>query len=635
MLSGAYRTSEPISITMLRRFSTTAAAFAKTKSNSKPVRPARVHKRAPTSNVKNNLDLKFKFTKPSAPAPAPVQSTTSARARRTAFRDTDWYTRLQQQNSTDPRFIQRLLERIITYSEQSRLENLSETRQDALLKLVQVYDHIGRGDGDGDDKELELLTGTVRDAIVQCRENNDFTTLLRVYDAYFPTIVDALLTIHSESREELHRDMGDAFVQSDVELNSLERLRNIDASKSMWDREVCGEMEEAVRDLCEEWYALERPRNLRVLYTGLDEIVRLLRDERILMRFGGEFVDDFIKDLLVSDMGLEWAEIEVMVRNILRFQHLGDTLYDTLKGEIIKLNGGMSADLYRVLLEGAIRNSEYKLCERIMTDFAKDGFVLDRTMSHAVLKWLSGSGQEVRAMALVKYMVEEMKLVLFNEDWKVIVDSLVRLGRRDVALDVVKALVIVDNGSGEESGSTSTLSLTLQDEMRTFDMMNATTKAFSGELLCCRENVTSSVVESVVVTSSNVEEWEQLTGLLEEALGDRARSSELCKIELIVKTQHGVYDGDRSQFAATVERILALPLEQVDRFVQDDECVEAVVAAAGRFMAVVEQEGDDEALAAYGELLQGDASASASASREAQAKAAVLRHILAVAGVGR
>jgi hypothetical protein len=612
-------------ITMLRRFSTTAAALAKTKSNSKPGRPARVHKRVPTTNVKTNVDFKFKFTKPSVPAP--VQSSTSTRARRTAFRDTDWYTRLQQQNSTDPRFIQRLLERIITYSEQSRLENLSETRQDALLKLVQVYDHIGRGDGDGDDKELELLTGTVRDAIVQCRENNDFTTLLRVYDAYFPTIVDALLTIHSESREELHRDMGDAFVQSDVELNSLERLRNIDASKSMWDREMSGEMEEAVSDLCKEWYALERPRNLRVLYTGLDEIVRLLRDERILMRFGGEFVDDFIKDLLVSDMGLEWADIEVMVRNVLRFQHLDDNLYDTLKGEIIKLNGGMSADLYRVLLEGAIRNSEYKLCERIMTDFAKDGFVLDRTMSHAVLKWLSGSGQEVRAMALLMYMVEEMKLVLFNEDWKVIVDSLVRLGRRDVALDVMKALVIVDNGSGEESEST----LTLQDEMRTFDMMNATTKAFSGELLCCRENVTSSVVESVVVTSNNVEEWEQLTGLLEEALGDRARSSELCKIELIVKTQHGVYDGDRSQFAATVERILALPLEQVDRFVQDDECVEAIVAAAGRFMAVVEQEGDDEALAAYGELLQGDASASA--SREA--KAAVLRHILAVAGVGR
>lgn len=624
---------------MLRRFSTTAAALAKTKSSSKPVRPARVHKRAPTSNVKNNVDFKFKFTKPPAPAPgpAPVQSSTSARARRTAFRDTDWYTRLQQQNSTDPRFVQRLLERIIAYSEHSTLENLSETRQDALLKLVQVYDHIGRGDAD--DKELELITGTVRDAIVQCRENNDFTTLLRVYDAYFPTFVDALLTMHSESREELHRDMGDAFVQSDVEMNSLERLRNIDASKSMWDREVSGEMEEAVRDLCEEWYALERPRNLRVLYTGLDEIVRLLRDERILMRFGGEFVDDFIKDLLVSDMGLEWADIEVMVRNVLRFQHLGDTLYDTLKGEIIKLNGGMSADLYRVLLEGAIRNSEYKLCERIMTDFSKDGFVLDRIMSHAVLKWLSGSGQQVRAMALLKYMVEEMKLVLFSEDWKVIVDSLVRLGRRDVALDVVKALVIIDNGSGEESESTSTststLSLTLQDEMRTFDMMNATTKAFSGELLCCRENVTSSVVESVVVTSSNVEEWEQLTGLLEEALGDRARSSELCKIELIVKTQHGVYDGDRSQFAATVERILALPLEQVDRFVQDDECVEAVVAAAGRFMAVVEQEGDDEALAAYGELLQGDASASALAVREAEAKAAVLRHILAVAGVGR
>ena len=533
--------------------------------------------------------------------------------------------------------IRRVLEKLIGFSEYTKVGALEKDVWTLLKKQVAIYDNMAgpvEDEAEADGMQLELPR-EIRLAVLHCREKKDYANMLRLYDSFFQLLVKGPLLHQVERREELYRLNGcDADADEFGTLVAL--LDELELSRRTFDDgdvDVAVEAYELglVRRIEAAWYAVGDAngdgnlRNLRIYHSGFPSLVRLLVTERYADVFSGRFVGDFCRDLLLSEMGLEHDELCVMVRNVVGRGRFDATTYAGLREEVAGALGlVVTPALYGLFLEGAIAAGEHALAAAVAADCAADGYVLDRALFRALLRMYAAAGDGRRVLRTVDLAVGG-GLPLFAGDLRVLVESLVRAGRRSVAVDVVKSLMIVNNGWAEWAGANGTAggdsvggesaaeqiedgsAKELADPMLDMGLLFS---HYGSDTLLVRPAVDEAIVKPVLATCGTLEEYEALWALVTEEPGF-VLTSELVKIDLLLRDRFGVFEGraaghpgGHAALQGCVHYAMArLPVPEIDRLVLDAEFVEVFAKVCGLLFETGALDGDDDALvAAYAAL---------------------------------
>lgn len=530
-----------------------------------------------------------------------------------------------------------VLEKLIGFSEYTKVGGLEKDVWTLLKRQVAVYDTMvgpveGEGEGEGEGERHEEggvrfeFPRDIREAILQCRENRDYANMLRLYDYFFQLLAKGPLMHQIERREELYRvNFGDGGAAEEVrdELNGLldrldecRRVYGADAGVHKGDMAVALYERRLVQQLEAAWYRLEAGmRNLSIYHDGFGRLVKALGSRRYGALFGAPFVDEFCRDLLGSEMGMEYDEVTVMLRNIARCQRFDRTLYVRLKDEVTgQMQLALTPELYCVFVEAALASREYGLVEEVLGDFYGDGYLVDRGLFVLLLRYYSTVGDEARLLRTVELLVHEFRVPLFEQELAELVGAFVRVGLRSAAVDVVKSLMIVNNAyqervaEDEDSEDTNTDANTdadgaveeLEDPLWDVGMFTACCGA---DTLATVPVLTEDVVCPVLATSPSLAEFDETWRLLEEEPGF-VLTSELVKLRLLVLDRFGVFGrpgGAQQLQNVMVAALSRLDLVQIDRLVLDPEFVEVFAKTAGVLLEAGELDGDSaDVAAAYG-----------------------------------
>lgn len=525
----------------------------------------------------------------------------------------------------------RVLEKLIGFSEYSKAGALEKDVWTLLKKQVAIYDNMA---GPLEDESAGAAAGEtrlelpreIRLAVLQCRATKDYANMLRLYDCFFQLLVKGPLLREAERREELYRLNGcdadaDAYGPLVALLDELELSRqtfgdaDVDVAVEAYEQTLVRRIEAAwyaVGDNAAGGVAASSLRNLRIYHSGFPALVRLLATDRYACVFGARFVDDFCRDLLRSEMGLEHDELCVMVRNLVGRGRFDAATYAGLRREVAGGPGlAVTPALYGLFLEGAVAGGEPALAAAVAADCAADGYVLDRTLLRALLRMYAAAGDGRRVLRTVDLAVGS-GVPLFAPDLRAVVESLVRGGRRSVAVDVVKSLMIVSNGCAEWAAAADAAADADGSERELDDPMLDVGLLFShygSDTLLVRPAVDDAVVVPVLATCDTLAEYDALWALVTDDPGF-VLTAELVKVDLLLRDRFGVFAGGGVPAAghAALQRCIhyamaRLPLPQIDRLVLDPDFVEVFVKVCDQLFHTGGLDGDDDALAAaYGAL---------------------------------
>lgn len=574
--------------------------------------------------------------------------------------------------------IRSILEHIIKFSEYSKVNALEPNEWRLLKKQVVLYDNMvgplneetGGHGADGDDGRLQI-PGNIKDVILYCREKEDYANMVSVYDMFFQVLIKGPMMRAIEHREELVRIHGNDMDENSNEHGSrigelIDRLDDICVNELCRDKAVEIMEKRLVEQIEREWYQLEKPRNLNIYHhTSYNKLVRLLSKKGYLDHFQGEFVNEFIKDLVTSEMGFEYDELNILFRNILRFEKICPDMYLKFREDVIQ-NMGMvvTPEIYKIFLESCIKNNELGLFERILGDFRSEGFSLDRRMFQLLQEYYSRVGDAARLLKVMELEIMRYNLPLFLQDWEVMVNCLVRVGYRSAAVDLVKSLIIVNQGveraeDADADAADAKHLNRLQDPATDLDMM----VSFNSETIMTRPEITGALVAPVLVTCGDLAEFESLRVLLD----GYAQTSQSVLVELLVKDKFSAEleagGAGFRWFQESIFRALnGLPIGEIDALLAQRDFWAVVARVAERMVRQAGDAAPDELLEAYGAVLQlgerpqdpvvGETDLPAGAALPDPAAAAplecvaslrhalrhscyqrLLRHVLAVAGI--
>ena len=496
--------------------------------------------------------------------------------------------------------IEELLKKIINSSEREKDEELSGGINEALINQVIKYDTMYGPKGEGKDN----YPNEIRDGIMECREGEDLINMIKIYDIYFTLLKKSFIIKNIERREEVIRNIG---INGDYD-NGLE--------KAIEDKRY-----EEVEEL---WYKIEKPRNLNIYYSSYNKLMKLIKKEGNKMN--GKFIDEFLKDLIISDIGLEYDEIDIMINNIIRFQKFNKEVYEEIKKELEdEFNLKISLDNYLNFFNGALMNNEFKLCEKIIEDIYNEGYLLDRKLIQMMIEYYGKIGDEGRVFKMVEYMIKVNKMKMFSKDWELLINNLMKIGYRSVSIDIIKGLIIIQDGfevGYEGNDNDNDIDIEYDNKIRDLEIFNTSTKSFENDIIIIKPKITINMINNILISSENVEEYERLIDIIDnEHNKELINSGEIFKIELMVKHRFEVFTSREIFRECVVGGLNRMKIEEVDKFVSDDESIRVITSICGEWIES-EDEGEDEVVMAYGKLLSG-----VSDNRER------LHNVLIVAGI--
>ena len=494
--------------------------------------------------------------------------------------------------------IEELLKKIINSSEREKDEELSGGINEALINQVIKYDTMYGPKGEGKDN----YPNEIRDGIMECREGEDLINMIKIYDIYFTLLKKSFIIKNIERREEVIRNIG---INGDYD-NGLE--------KAIEDKRY-----EEVEEL---WYKIEKPRNLNIYYSSYNKLMKLIKKEGNKMN--GKFIDEFLKDLIISDIGLEYDEIDIMINNIIRFQKFNKEVYEEIKKELEdEFNLKISLDNYLNFFNGALMNNEFKLCEKIIEDIYREGYLLDRKLIQMMIEYYGKIGDEGRVFKMVEYMIKVNKMKMFSKDWELMINNLMKIGYRSVSIDIIKGLIIIQDGfegGYEGNDNDNDIDIEYDNKIRDLEIFNTSTHSFENDIIIIKPKITIDMINNILISSENVEEYERLIDIIDnEHNKELINSGEIFKIELMVKHRFEVFTNREIFRECVIGGLNRMKIEEVDKFVSDDESIRVITSICGEW---IESEGEDEVVMAYGKLLSG-----VSDNRER------LHNVLIVAGI--
>ena len=494
--------------------------------------------------------------------------------------------------------IEELLKKIINSSEREKDEELSGGINEALINQVIKYDTMYGPKGEGKDN----YPNEIRDGIMECREGEDLINMIKIYDIYFTLLKKSFIIKNIERREEVIRNIG---INGDYD-NGLEKA-------------IENKRYEEVEEL---WYKIEKPRNLNIYYSSYNKLMKLIKKEGNKMN--GKFIDEFLKDLIISDIGLEYDEIDIMINNIIRFQKFNKEVYEEIKKELEdEFNLKISLDNYLNFFNGALMNNEFKLCEKIIEDIYNEGYLLDRKLIQMMIEYYGKIGDEGRVFKMVEYMIKVNKMKMFSKDWELMINNLMKIGYRSVSIDIIKGLIIIQDGfegGYEGNDNDNDIDIEYDNKIRDLEIFNTSTKSFENDIIIIKPKITIDMINNILISSENVEEYERLIDIIDnEHNKELINSGEIFKIELMVKHGFEVFTSREIFRECVIGGLNRMKIEEVDKFVSDDESIRVITSICGEW---IESEGEDEVVMAYGKLLSG-----VSDNRER------LHNVLIVAGI--
>lgn len=508
--------------------------------------------------------------------------------------------------------IREILEKIIGFSEYSKIQTLEDNLWTLLKKRVVIYDNIfGPKEEEEIEGEVEVFQYplNIKEGIIQCRDINDYENMVRIYDYYFQLLIKSPLMHDIDNREELIRIFGEIDENDNKYIEKIFKL--IEELENSIKINKFGNKEESVKifedriieKIEKEWYKIKEPRNLKIYQYNYNKFLKILKND-LRFEFNGKFIDDYCRDLMKSEMKFEYEEIEIMIKNIIKFQKFDIKMYNKLN-DIIRKEMGLiiTPEIYKIFLRECLKNGNFENFEIIIEDFyEKDGFLIDKELIEILIIYYSKIGDFNKLIKIIKLEIIEFKIPLFKEDFKIIIESFIRIGMRSIGIDLIKSLMIIlrgikieDNNEDKFKRDKDMESLReLNDGLLDLNMMNNTN---GNDCLMIKPDIDHSLISGLLITCKTFKEYEKLfSEIYDEELIEL--SCELIKIDLLIKDKFGIYyekDGFKKFQDSIVYGMERFSIEEIDKFVEDKETIEVIVKIIERFVEEKVVEGDNVA----------------------------------------
>lgn len=523
----------------LRHFSCTTKAASKKRAHVRPfIRP----------NVRSNIR---------PPPPPQTRSNKRVEPEINVVRP-DWFKFISDTSSKPSEGMKEFLERVLSYSSFESLELICENRWELLKREVLRYDTIaGPGRVGGIDAPASVV-----EMIEAGRSNaeNDATDLVRVYDTFVHLLERAAgengnETMSQDVDTELIRLIDDFSVlltsgdTKDIFLHTLLRVRASEIEKK--------------------WKAVD-------LEVVPPQLVHLLVG-RAKDFFSNSFVKEVARNIAGSEVGASTSEeMELVVSAVV------DSGTSNEQVEEIVRSIPLSTRTYeRVLLERGPISS--------IASFADAGYTLTNAATRAILRRYASEGNVNGIVRILQYYSsEEHQRAWFADDWECALRCLVKVGYREAAVDLLKALIIVREGwiaersGGGEYAFSPDCSWMLQDA-----------EALAG-IVCTSGRLIESVPEwndghiPLLVTCKDRAEFDEIVSLVGGPV-----SAEDVKVRLLVADKVGTEFNEMQSILA--EAFNKLPLSEIDALVLDRETLNVVariVEKCGKVESVEEPWGE-------------------------------------------
>lgn len=512
------------------------------------------------------------------------------------------------------------IEKLLKFSEYSEVTSLENCLFNVLKKHIAIYDQIvgpveedeSSIDNDNNERRFEFPEN-IKMGILHCRDNGDYGNMVRLYDYFFQLLVKSPLGNQIDHREELSR-----LNEIDNEENSdkyqiidelIDKLYQINRDNIIKDEAVNFYEKEIIKQIEFKWYEIEKPRNLQIYNSSFNKIIKLLKNETYFTYFNDKFIDDFLKDLITSDMNFEYDEFNILINNIKKFQKFDFKMYKKLTDEILKMNMIVTPDIYKLFIKCAIENKEFKLAEIILKDFSNEKFVIDREIFQLLQLLYSNTGDIDKFLRLIDLEFNEFSIVLFKEDFKILIESMIRIGLRSLAVDFFKSLIIINNGFIELKNEGIEKEINREDlieQRQLYDgLMDLSLICSFKKILMTKPEINDEIITPILITCDNFEEYEKLSSMVTEIIGFKL-SSEFIKIELLMKDKFGLFTNNFTQFQQCMVRAIEnLEINEIDKLICDYEFVEVFNKIVDNFVATKELdiESDNDVAEAYGAML--------------------------------
>lgn len=502
-------------------------------------------------------------------------------------------------------------------------EKLSRSKKEYLIREMRRYHYMRKED----------LPGDVYNVIEKCERVQDWEGMLKVYDAYFGMLVKVPLVKFTEKRDEICREMQEEFrdgVSFEEELNG-----DNDDNGDNGDNGGNGDNGDNGRRLYEAiekgWYKLDKPRNLNLWGQGQYQLV-LHKIDKEMDKFNSSFIDDFFKDLLNSEIGVEYEEMRILLKGILRRRRMDVMLYEGVVADMGQMGMKMTPEMFLMVMEASIQDGEKELTERVLHDYAAYRYLPERRMARMMMRHYSYCGDVGKVLQSIDMLVEDAvgsQTGVFEEDLKEVVDSLVRIGFREEAIEVIKALIVVqelgevcedisiaDAGGDEFEGGRGATSvediyrgpLNLEHEHVTVSILGSS--GHDSELL--RVSVEpGAVAHAVVATSATAMEahmWLKDIRIVSQEMAQFYITLVLSESRSNDKTYHE--DGnvqcvdEFARFQELVKRILEeMPIGELEKVLSNEETVVQLAELAVTVNAGID---NNENVDIYHRLVQGE-----------------------------
>jgi hypothetical protein len=540
----------------------------------------------------------------------------------------NWYNYIENEDNNNIQnneiIIKNILENIIAYSEFNKNEQLEDNMWKLLRKQVIIYDNmVGPLEGEGEEginnnnnnNRLEIPED-IKEGIIYCRENKDYDNMLRLYDFYFQLLTKSPLMHEIEHREELIRN-NQINIEEEGEdkfnkMNDLvDKFYNIFKEEIKRDKSVEIVLKNFAIEIEKEWYKIEIPRNLKIYYSSYNKLIKILNNEENLKLFDIKFINDFFKDLINSEMNFEYDELKIMFSNIIRFQKFNDKIYENFKIDIIeKMNMVITPEIYKIFLRACLIGNEFKLFKKILKDFNKEKYMIDREIIEILIKYYSIIGDINKLIKTIKFEIIEMKIPLFNKDFKNLIDSLIRIGYRNASVDIMKSLIIVSNNNSTFNNNEMREDLIKLNMLEDYEIDFNLMLSYIKDIIVIKPIINDEIFNNILITSESLQEYEKLQDIIRSNIGHELTAEQI-KIEILINETFGVFDdNDNKKGFNKFQNIIKnafekLSFEQIDQLVSDKDFVASVIRIIDKCVAqqIINLEEDSEMAHAYGCLL--------------------------------
>ncbi|TID14146.1 hypothetical protein CANINC_004792 [Pichia inconspicua] len=466
-----------------------------------------------------------------------------------------WYQYINKKDFKVSDSMTEFLKRILSYSSFESIETMSYNRWTLLQREVVRYDNIvGPGGEGGID-----VPSSIKDLIITARESNDSTSLVRVYD----TFVHLLQRAASENEIGEHVD-----VDVDVNLNTaMDEFSTILTSGDVNDIFLSTLLRMKAEEIEQIWKSLDT--------TDIPaQLVHLIVSRSNF--FSSSFITDIARIIGSSEEGARTTEeVELIISAVINNDKSTKLIEEIIESVPISLR-----TYERVLLEnGPIKSIEL---------FANEGYSLTNFASRSLMNRFANEGDIEKIIKLLEYHSIEHERPWFAEDWECAMRSLVKVGYREGAIDLLKTLIIIREGwyeqHNEEDEKIQDLSYILQDAELVSGIVFT-----SGKLIETLPSWNNGHLP-LLITSKNKNEFEEIISIIGKPI-----SSEDVKVRLLIGDKFGIEFNELQEKLA--EAFNNLSLEEIDKLVLDRELLGVVVR-------IVEKCGKIESVEKeWGELL--------------------------------